>query len=37
MEYIDSLLIMEDDLTDELDNAVSGQQDDMQDDNQVSL
>ena len=32
MEYIDSLLIMEDDLTDDLDNAVSGQQDDMQED-----
>ena len=29
MEYIDSLLIMEDDFADDLDNAVSGQQADM--------
>ena len=32
MKYIDSLLIMEDDLADDLDNAVSGQQDDMLED-----
>ena len=32
MEYIDSLLILEDDLADDLDNAVSGQQHDMLED-----
>ena len=32
MEYIDSPLIMEDDLADDLDNAVSGKQDDMLED-----
>ena len=32
MEYIDSLLVMKDDLADDLDNAVSGQQDDMLED-----